>query len=215
MSFHQPILPGTAIELVKSRNMANAESFLADFAAAGLVKTYALMREIRTVGRPTMTVRDAQIPQEEWVRIIASKNVGTALNGGTVRLEGATSPGGLSNIQITGISFSEASLAKVLDRYCGAPAQASALHPEAGNACSNGELPRSFESQSREPKEVRPIEVGDLTASIAQTMKATGLGRTKVNQLIKKGDLVKTKVGYRTLITVEIIERSVGATVTN
>ena len=111
-----------------------------------------MVREIRTAGSATTTVRDAQIPQEEWARIIASKNIGAAFNGGTVRLEGDKSPGGLSTIQITGISFSEASLVKVLDRYCGGPAQASAFHPEAGNACSHGESPSSSERQKREPK---------------------------------------------------------------
>ena len=88
MSFHRPILPGKAIELVESRNLDAPEKLLADYAAAGLIKTYALMREIRPAGGSTKTVRDSQIPQEEWGRIVASDNIVAAFNGGTVQLEG-------------------------------------------------------------------------------------------------------------------------------
>jgi|TARA_R100000306_G_C4338274_1_gene123878 hypothetical protein len=44
-------------------------------------------------------------------------------------------------------------------------------------------------------------------------MQATGLGRTKIDQLMQKGDLVRTKVGTRALITVESIERLLGTKV--
>ncbi|MBX7483155.1 hypothetical protein [Qipengyuania qiaonensis] len=214
MSFHRPILPGKAIELVKSRHFDAPEELLADYAAAGLIKTYALMREIRPAGGPTKTVRDSQIPQEEWARIVASDNVMTALNGGTVQLDGSKMPGGLPAIQITGISFSEASLTKILDRYCADPSVRSpAAPPKASPTTQEKPHKPSSEDQKRTQEAVLPIKAGDLTASIAQTMQATGLGRTKVDQLMRKGDLVRTKVGSRALITVESIERLVGAKV--
>jgi len=65
MSFHRPILPGKAIELVESRNLDAPEKLLADYAAAGPIKTYALMREIRPAGGPTKAVREPPIPQKE------------------------------------------------------------------------------------------------------------------------------------------------------
>ncbi|MBX7502146.1 helix-turn-helix domain-containing protein [Qipengyuania sp. YG27] len=52
---------------------------------------------------------------------------------------------------------------------------------------------------------------GDLTASVAQAEQATGLGRTTIDKLMRDGTLVRKKVGRRTLITVESIERLVGA----
>ena len=118
MSVHQPIFPAKAIELVKSRDLEKADALLADFAAAGLIKTYALVREIRPTGGPTKVVRDAQIPAQDWERIVASKKIQAALDGGTVRLEGSPLEGGTPSVLITGISFSEAALVKVLDRYC-------------------------------------------------------------------------------------------------
>ena len=215
MSFHRPILPGKAIELVKARNLDAPEKLLADYAAAGLIKTYALMREIRPAGGSTKTVRDAQIPPEDWARIVASDNIIAALNGGTVQLVGAKLPGGLPTIQITGISFSEASLTKMLDRYCADPFICMSAPPSNSSPTAQEKPPQLLpEDQKPTHKAVPPIKAGDLTGSIAQTMQATGLGRAKVDQLMKNGDLVRTKVGNRALITVESIERLVGAKVT-
>ena len=89
MSVHQTVLAAKAMKLVKSRNLENADALLADFAKAGLIKIYALVREIRPAGGPTKVVRDAQIPAQDWERIVASKKVQAALNGGTVRLDGS------------------------------------------------------------------------------------------------------------------------------
>jgi len=43
--------------------------------------------------------------------------------------------------------------------------------------------------------------------SVKEVCSATSLGRTKVYQLIEEGRLDRRKVGRRTLITVESIER--------
>lgn len=187
---------------------------LADFAAAGLIKTYALMREIRPAGEPPEMVRDSQIPPEEWGRIVASDKIDVALNGGTVRLGGSSFKGGTPSVQITGISFSEASLIKVLDRYCAQPsACASSPHSKRSPTAPSSAPTPSPQGPKRTQKAVPPIKEGDLTASVAQAMQATGLGRTKIDQLMGQGDLVRRKVGNRTLITVESIERLVGARV--
>ena len=211
MSAHQPVLPAKAIKLVKSRNLEKADDLLADFAAAGLIKTYALVREIRPAEGPTKVVRDAQIPTQDWERIVASEKIHAALNGGTVRLEGSPLQGGLPSVLITGISFSEAALVKVLDRYClGLPV--GALEQFSGcdaHATTKGIAPSIEASEAK--TEVQPIKLGDLTASVAQTEQATGLGRTTIDRLMRDGTLVRKKVGRRTLITVESIERLVGA----
>lgn len=214
MPAHQPILPSKAIELVKARTLDGANLLLADFAAAGLIKTYALMREIRPAEGPTEMVRDSQIPPEEWDRIIASGGVDMALNGGTVRLEGSPLRGGTPSTLITGVSFSESSLVKVLDRYCAQPS-VCASKPHAMQCPSARGSPQAPSSQDQKltRKAVPPIKEGDLTASVAQTMQATGLGRTKIDELMREGGLDRTKVGKRTLITVESIERLVGTKV--
>ena len=214
MSVHQPIFPAKAVELVKSRDLDGADALLADFAAAGLIKTYALVREVRPAGGPTKVMRDAQIPTQDWERIVVSEKIQTALKGGTVRLEGSPLRGGTPSVLITGISFSEAALIKVLDRYCvdspvGVSQQSSGYD---AHATTRGLAP-SVEGSEAKKEDVQPIRPGDLTASVAQTEQATGLGRTTIDKLMRDGTLVRKKVGRRTLITVESIERLVGAKV--
>ena len=118
MSADQPILLAKVIELVKSRNLDEPDSLFADFSAAELIKTYALMREIRPARGPAQMVRDAQIPPEDWERIVSFNKVDVALSGTTVRLEGSPLQGGTPSVWITDISFSETSLLTILDRYC-------------------------------------------------------------------------------------------------
>lgn len=214
MPAHQPVLPARAIDLVEARNLEAAKSLLADFAAAGLIKTYALVREIRPAEGPIEVYRDSQIPSDEWDRIVASGKIGAAFNGGTVRLEGSALKGGAPAILITGISFSEASLIKVLDRYCAAAPIGAAKNSVAADSKAE-DAPSSSPCQKGKSngKAVPPIRPGDLTASIAQAMQATGLKRTKVDKLMREGVLVRQKVGRRALITVESIERLVDAKV--
>lgn len=214
MSVHQPILPAKAIELVKSRSLDGADALLADFAAAGLIKTYALMREIRPAGQPAKMVRDAQIPPEDWERIVSSNKVDVALSGTTVRLEGSPLQGGIPSVWITGISFSEASLLTVFDRYCAKSPDGGPKQPKTGQAGTKIEAATASTDRSKsEKRDEDPIRPGALTISVAQAEQATGLGRTTIDKLMRDGKLVRTKVGRRTLITVESIERLVGAKV--
>lgn len=211
MPSHQPITPSRAVELVEASNLKQAQSLLADFAAAGLIKTYALVRDIRPVEGPSQTIRDAQIPAEEWERIISSDNIDEAFNGGTVRLEGSAFRQGTPSVQITGVSFSETSLVKVLERYCAPSLAAISEQPTAGlSKPADEDISKSAEPAKASAKPVPRIRPGDLTASIAQTMQATGLKRTKIDDLMKQNKLVRKKVGRRTLITVESIEKFIG-----
>ena len=212
MSVHQPILSAAAVMLAESRGRDGADALLADFAAAGLIKTYALVREVRPAGGPTKVLRDAQIPAQDWERIVASEKIQTALNGGTVRLEGLPLQVGTPSVLITGMSFSEAALIKVLDRYCVDPpvGVSRQFSDYDAHATTKGIAP-SFEAPEAKNEDVQPIRPGDLTASVAQTERATGLGGTTIDELMRDGTLVRKKIGRRTLITVESIERLVGA----
>lgn len=214
MSAHQPILPSKAIERVEAAGLPEARKLLADFAAADLIKTYALARVITPAGQDPKTVRDAAIPAEVWRRINAEGKVAEAFEGGTVRLAGSDLIGGEPEVQITGISFSDNSLSKVLARYgsqepvvAATPAKAGAM--PALNALPGVEEPTDPKTDA-DIKAPAPILPGDVVASVAQAMRATGLGRTKINELMNDGTLVRKKLGRRTLISVESIERLLG-----
>ncbi|MEH6790657.1 hypothetical protein [Parasphingorhabdus sp.] len=211
MSAHTPLLPSKAIKLVEEAGLAEAQSILADYAAAGLVKTYALMRTTISAGQAPRSVRDAAIPAEVWQRIIADGKTAEALNGGTARLAGSDLIGGEPDVQITGIRFSDVSLGNVLGRYCSEPKPITSCKAKKATIPtqppeSNAEL--SAESHMSPPEKVQPpIRGSDLTATIAQVMQSTGIGRTKINDLMNNGTLVRKKIGSRTVITVESIKR--------
>lgn len=208
MSAHRPILPAQAVALVQANDLEPAETLLADFAAAGLIKTYALVREITSEGGESFVYRDSQIPAEEWKRIVESGTVQTALKGGTVRLQSSPLKGGHPSVQITGISFSRTSLEKVLNRYC---AEASICSSKVGST-SQANVSANVVHIPETPavRAVPPILPGDLFASVDQVMQATRLGRTKINELMKEGKLERTKVGKRALISVTSVEELVG-----
>ncbi|WP_240624588.1 hypothetical protein [Aurantiacibacter odishensis] len=172
------------------------------------------MQEIKRAGCQTKIVRDGQIPSEDWERIVVSGNIQIALTGGTVRLEGSSLREGIPSVMITGISFSEAALVKVLDRYCvylraNITKQSGGCNAQAMMECAHS----STEAVEPHKEVLQPIRPGDPTASVAQTEQATGLGRTTIDKLMREGPLVRKKVGRRTLVTVESIERLFGAKV--
>lgn len=214
MSEHLPILPAKAIAITAAAGFQNAKAILADFAAAGLIKTYALASETTPAGGPAATVRDAQIPADVWQRIVTENKVSDALNGGTIRVQGSHLRGGTASVQITGVSFSETSLLKVLEHYCKTSARLSSSKSTLAKTLSPAK-PTAPVAVCKAKKVVPPIMPGDLLVSIAQTMQATGLGRTKVNNLIKQKILITIVVGRRTLVTVESIERFAGVKVTS
>lgn len=216
MSAYRALLPTKAIERVEAAGLADAPTVLADFAGAGLIKTYALVRVTAPAGQPQETIRDGVIPIEVWQRISEERRIPEMLGGGTVRLAGSGLIGGAPDVKITGVSISEGSLEKVLDRYCSQPDRAL-VEPNPVSAPKTNDtlmVAPSIHSETPEStKSPRPIRQGDLVASVAQAIQATGLGRTKINELMNDGTLVRKKTGRRTLITVESIERLVGTTV--
>lgn len=215
MSAHQPILPSKAIERVEAAGLSEASKLLADFAAAGLIKTYALARVTTQAGQTPETVRDAVVPAGVWQRINAEGKVAGAFEGGTVRLAGSDLIGGEPEVQITGISFSESSLTKVLARYSSKQQVVAATQPNAVAAPVPEAQPTREQSADlnaeADTKAPPPILPGDLVASVAQAMQVTGLGRTKINELMNDGTLARKKLGRRTLISLEGIERLVGS----
>ena len=211
MQGHQPILPAQAIELVEAKGLPDAKRLLADFAAAGLIKTYALARETSSKDAQKTTVRDAQIPSSLWQRIVSENKVVDALNGGTVALQGSELRQGTPAVQITGVSFSEGSLRRLLDRYCTTPMQAASSTSKSASKSVvdqvENEIGRSSADHRTTDEEISQIRPDDLYVSIKQAVQTTGLSRTKINDLMNVGKLERIKVGRRTLITVDSIKR--------
>jgi len=212
VSSHRPIRPADAIELVEAAGLQDGCNLLADFAAAGLIKSYALARETTSHGSERNTLRDAQIPSDLWQRVIAAEKVEDAVNRGSVHLAGSHEFGGLPAVQITGISFSEGSLQKVIDRYCKGPSNSvNVAAPIEPSDSADGNTLQS-ESSGRNTKVAAaadPIKPGAEFATIPQVMEVANIGRTKVYNLIEDQILVRRKMGRKALITMASLRKYV------
>lgn len=68
-AFH-PLPPQKAIQLVDQAGVADAEMLIRDYAAAGIVKSYALVIETIDVDDGRSYLRDAAVPAHLWHRMI-------------------------------------------------------------------------------------------------------------------------------------------------
>ncbi len=148
-------------------------------------------------------MRDGTIPAELWDRIITEDKTRDAMAGGSVRLAGSDLIGGAPAVRLTGIRFSEGSLLKMLARYKAKPAPAPKRATKPTKPVVD-DLPTAPEPQAAMKDAIPP---GAITISVDQAMQATGIGRTKINQMMNDGTLDRRKSGRRTLITVESIRR--------
>lgn len=98
-------------------------------------------------------------------------------------------------------------------RQIGLVSEARAAMLRAGRRGRNvfANLLESHQPQPLNPLSKRPlrdaIPPGAITISVDQAMQATGIERTKINQMMKDGTLDRRKSGRRTLITVESVRR--------
>lgn len=211
MSAFNPIAPRHAASLVDEASLGEAAKVLVDFAAAGLVKGYArLIESVDAAGRTE--VRDSRIPRDLWRRIADAGKSDQVLSAAKISLEaGPVEPA----VEITGIRFDDKSLQSVIAQHSAAarPIDETSASMPTGRADPVTELePREIEipivAASSSPK-VRPalsaLPEGAVLVTVNQAMAALGLGRTKVNDLMTKGTLVRVKIDTRTLITTESI----------
>ncbi|KQN93066.1 hypothetical protein ASE95_10820 [Sphingomonas sp. Leaf231] len=203
-AFH-PVPPAKAIQLVEAAGISNAAQLIRDFAAAGLVKSYALVLEtIEPAGRRTC-VRGGAIPTGLWQRIVGDGVEDAAWIGGAVWLAGADLIGGMPAAIITGIGFNDKDLQRLIEhQQGGVPKPAAAKKASVVGVELVPEL-QSAESPKRQP-DSSAIPNGALLATVRQVEAALGFGRTKVNELINAGRLERVKIDGGVRITVASVK---------
>lgn len=213
MNTFAPVAPMKALEMVEAASLEAGRQIIADFTAAGLVKTYALVIEMIDARGVATCVRGATIPPTLWQRIILEDAVADVWNSGTVRLDGSELIGGALAVVITGITFNPKHLGKLLEHHGQAPetapraaAEAPARAKAADAICkadvAAAPVAQTPQSQRQEPAAIKP---GAIWATVREAMSATGLGRTKINELMNDGTLVRKKFGRATRIEVASI----------
>lgn len=217
MTAFQPMSPHKAVEFVEAAGVPDARRLIADFAAAGLIKSYALSVETIEVDGRRSCVRDGALSHELWQRVIHGGVVDDVWTGGTVRLPGADLIGGQPEVRITGIRFGEKYLQRVVDQHLGKSVKAKPLKkapPVAVRVVEDAAEDVSVEAapRRRQPDPVA-IPPGAEWVKVSQVQQATGFGRTKINELMMDGRLVRRKIDGRVLIEVASIRALLGVTV--
>ncbi|KQS03485.1 hypothetical protein ASG11_03755 [Sphingomonas sp. Leaf357] len=200
-----PISPIKAVELVESAGILYARRVISDNAAAGLVKSYARVIETEPVAGGRDRVLGAAVPVDLWQRIIREGVVEDVWTGGTVRLPAADLIGGAPAVRITGIGFAAKHLHQTIEHHRGQvstkpKAKTSVGQPVLCEIAASADAPAK--ARQSDPA---AIPHGALTVTVNQAMAALGLGRTKINDMMIKGTLVRVKNDTRTLTTTESI----------
>lgn len=203
MAAFRSITPEQAIHLAEAAGVSDPHRIIMDFAAAGVVKAYSLVSETLLATGKGKVVRGGSIAADVWKRIQSEGQSDAIWVGGTTRLA-ADTPKGLPEVHITGVTFSEASLQRLIEHQGGnappltMPVDTTKPEQPAGETASVHRSPSPA-----------AIPSGAVTVTVKQTMAALGLGRTKVNELMNDGRLVRKKIDGRTLIEVDSIRRLV------
>lgn len=207
----QPVSPQQAIQIVSNAGIADAARLIVDFAAAGLVKSYALVIDSKQDDGRRGVVRGGAILTDLWRRIVQQGVADEIWRGGTVRL-GAVPAEAWPEVNITGVSFSVKSLQRLIEHH-GAKALPSAEPLAAGSAQERVEgdgEPEVEPAPGRRRPDPSAFPIGAELATVNQAMAALGFGRTKINELMNDGRLVRVKVDGSTRITVESIRALAG-----
>ncbi|WP_267381072.1 MULTISPECIES: hypothetical protein [unclassified Sphingomonas] len=191
-----------AASLLEEAGIPHAKRVIRDHARADLLKSYAASIQIVGLKGPP-AVRGGVIPMDLWERIICEGADDDVWTGGAVRLAASGLIGGHPGVIITDVSFHLAGLQRIIDAHCGrpsmsiAPARPTPPAP-AGQVVVDQtiEVPVSVapEQPKRRSPQTSAIRPGALLATIAETQAALGIGRTKVNELMKSGRLVRKTI---------------------
>lgn len=202
MTKFRPIIARDAVCIVEAAGLPDGRRILADFAAAGLTKAYAQSIETIEVAGTTTCVRGSAIPADLWKRIIREGVVDDVWTGGTVRLQSSGLIGGLPEVLITSIGYNADHVERVADQHGGDRAKRA---PSLSDVTVADEPDAPAPQSVNTSPDVTAIPDGALLVTVKQACAALGLGRTKVNELMQSGMLVRVKIDGATRIDADSI----------
>lgn len=220
MTAFQPLPPKKAILLVEEAGVMDAALMIRDYAAAGIVKSYAMVVETIGADGGRSCVRDAAIPVTLWHRMIEEGADEGIWAGATVRLAGIDATA-VPKVNITGVRFNEGDLHKLVALLGnGAVAAPDVRTPPAVEASAPVDVPDArmedvpaivdtpAPRKTRERRQPDPsiLMPGKLLLTVAETQAALGLGRTKVDELMNDGRLDRRTIDGGVRITTESVK---------
>ena len=222
----RPLPPKKAIQRVEEAGVIDAASMIRDYAGAGIVTSYAMVVETIGADGGRSCVRDAAIPVALWHRMIDEGADEGIWTGATVRLAGVDATA-VPKVNITGVRFNEGDLYKLVALLGdGALSSPDFRIPSAGEALAPLRVPDArtedtpavvetpIPRKTRERRQPDPsiLMPGKLLLTVAETQAALGLGRTKVNELMNDGRLVRQHIDGGVRIEVASVKALAGLT---
>lgn len=204
------ITPMKAVELVEAAGIEDARRIIADFAAAGLVKSYALKIETIDARGARHCARGPTIPEEVWQRVVLGDLADDVWSSGTVRLAGSELLGGDPATIVTGVTFNPKHIAWLIAHHQGAPTARRrkrkakvAPNAAAAEAVDKAEVDVPDAPPSRRKADPAAIPPGALLASMEQAESALGVSRGTIYNLLKRGKLIRAETGLRS-VSIEV-----------
>lgn len=190
-------------QIVEAAGIEDAQTIIADFAAAGLVKAYALAIETIDARGKSECVRGARVPVELWQRVILESIVADVWASGTFRLAGSELVGGAPAAVVTGITFNAKHIDWLIAHHDGTPLaprrkrKAKAAPKAAAEPVVEGDVDDADAPPARRKADPATIPPGALLASMEQTMRALSKSRGTIYNLIERGKLIRQETGLR------------------
>jgi len=228
---YRPISPAAALELLEDIGVADKERALASFVEGDVVRAYAEMTETIDGRGGCIEVRGKRIDRKVWSRIIDQGKTDEIWATGSVRLDGDGITNGRQAIKLIGIGFDERAVRKAAIKHAAKPAPSdSARASSAGKASKKMDkaeaecaativvppvqAPDAPPLIKNEPPATAPVGKGlapdVLCVTIKDAAAILNVSRSTVYVLEKKGDLIFTKVGGRTMVDADSIRRHLG-----
>ena len=234
MTAFVPISSAGARQILKGISEVDEGLFLSAFVEAGPVRAYAAVIETLSAGGGRTEVRDGRIPPMLWRRIVAEGKLQQVLASGSVRLDGDGLVGGRPAVMITGVRFNEANVRHVANQHGPTPppvaafpvaasakpsVKAAAPKPTPSPIVADApplitmlvpaapaptEAKRGPVRSDKKENIRRGLPDDAITVSIAEACEILGVGRTKLNELMKS-DLQIKRIGR----SVKIIAQSI------
>ena len=210
MSAFNPIPAPNLIARIEAEAVGvDVRSLIADFAEAGLIKSYARM--VAKCGSPTPDeIRDAKIGRDIWQRINRANAAESVWSVGSVRLAGDDHP----ELSIIGLRFEEAAVRQALKKHgvaLGRTTKAAPTSPARESDQDDG-------APSITPSPPAPASPKGSAPSLDSVEFVTAkeakhhlrCGQTTLYQLINNGELESIKRGRSRLISTASIRRYLG-----
>jgi excisionase family DNA binding protein len=219
----RPISPHDALQILDAAKIgADLQQLLANLAMAGVVKGYARLIETEAPGAARTEVRDSRIDRSIWRRILAEGRVADVYQAGSVHL-GAS--GGAERTSVIGIRFDGSSVTTAASDHGNTPPSKPIVTGKAARrgAMSNPEQPTLALNPDADdpmsahadgvdnmkaagPRKVRAsLDPNTVALSLDEAADVLGVSKGTVNNLVRAGKLVVTKIGRRAIVQADSV----------